>query len=751
MKETNNNSSANEVESSTPKKKERSSLAGDIFGGTAAMLVALPSAIAFGLIIYAPLGPEFSGQAALGGIIGTIMLGLVSPIVGGTKKLVTAPCAPAAAVLSVFVAEMASKGSVEAPLIPIYITLVALFSGVFQLLAGILGGGRFIKYIPYPVVAGYLSGVGVLIFSGQLPKFLGITEKISFWQSLAAFELWNFNSIIIGAVTIIVMLLAVKVTKTIPAAILSLIFGIATYFVLSIFNNDLLNLAGNKMVIGAISASFNDVANHVGNHLSLIAKIDFTLMSQIIVPVLTLGVLLSIDTLKTCVVLDALTFSRHNSNRELIGQGAGNIASAVACGIPGAGTMGATLVNLNSGGQTKYSGALVGVTAFFVLILLGNYVAWIPISALAGILIVVGIRMIDKKSFELLKSKTTLLDFFVTLAVILSAVSYSLITAAGVGIAFAILLFLREQIRTSVIRRKMKIGQIFSKKVRLESEVEILNSKSDLTLVLELQGQLFFGTTDQLLTELEPFLKKCKYIVLDLRRVASVDYTAGNLLRQIKARIKAQKGILIFSSVPMSLPTGQNVRQYLEDLGMAEKKRLKFFDSLDMAIEWVEDQILTAEKIEVKDESEPLDMRELELFEGLSADVFSTLSKAMEVKEFKPSETIFTIGDESEEIYFIRKGNVKIVLPLAGGMIHHLATFSRGNFFGDMAFLDKGKRSAKAVAADDVSLFVLRRSKFDEIAAEHPKIAGLFFEKFAYTISARLRQNNSELKALQEI
>ncbi len=751
MKDNHDKKSGKENESSSLKKAERSSLLGDIFGGTASMLVALPSAIAFGLIIYAPLGSEFSGQAALGGIIGTIMLGLVAPLVGGTKKLVTAPCAPAAAVLSVFVAEMVSAGSVEQSLIPIYITLVAFLSGTFQMLAGFIGGGRFIKYIPYPVVAGYLSGVGVLIFIGQLPKFLGITEKINFWNALGSFELWNLESIIIGSVTIIVMLFASKVTKTIPAAILSLIFGIACYFVLAIYNSQLLILENNKMIIGAISASAGDVTNYIGSHLSLIAQIDLSLISHVIVPVFTLGVLLSIDTLKTCVVLDALTFSRHNSNRELIGQGAGNIASAIACGIPGAGTMGATLVNLNSGGQTKYSGMFVGITALFVLLLLGKYVAWIPISALAGILMVVGIRMIDKKSFELLKSKTTMLDFFVTLAVILSAISYSLITAAGVGIALAILLFLREQIRTSVIRRKMKVGQIFSKKVRLENEVDILNSKSDLTLVLELQGQLFFGTTDQLLTELEPFLKKCKYIILDLRRVASVDYTAGNLLRQIKARIKTQKGILIFSSVPMSLPTGQNVRKYLEDLGMAEKKRLKFFDTLDQAVEWVEDQILSEEKIAVKDESEPLNVEELELFEDLSHDLLSTMIKAMEIKDYKPAETIFSIGEESEEIYFIRKGNVKIVLPLAGGMIHHLATFSRGNFFGDMAFLDKGKRSANAVAADDVSLYVLKRSKFDEIAIEHPKIAGLFFERFAYTISSRLRQNNTELKALQEI
>lgn len=751
MKEIENDSPEKQEAVPQKKKGERSPLVGDIFGGTAAMLVALPSAIAFGLIIYAPLGAEFSGQAALGGIIGTILLGLVAPLVGGTKKLVTAPCAPAAAVLSVFVAEMVSNGSVDAPLIPIYITLVALLAGAFQMIAGLVGGGRFIKYIPYPVVAGYLSGVGVLIFVGQLPKFLGVPGKTPFWDSLSSFALWNHESIIIGSVTIIVMLFASKITKTIPAAILSLLFGIGCYFVLSIFNSQLLLLENNKMIIGAISASLGDVTNYVTNHLSLAAQIDLSLISNIIVPVFTLGVLLSIDTLKTCVVLDALTFSRHNSNRELIGQGAGNIASAIGCGIPGAGTMGATLVNLNSGGQTRYSGMLVGVTAFFVLLLFGKYIAWIPISSLAGILMVVGIRMIDKKSFELLKSKTTMLDFFVTFAVILSAISYSLITAAGVGIAFAILLFLREQIRTSVIRRKMTIGQIFSKKVRLENEVEILNAKSDTTLVLELQGQLFFGTTDQLLTELEPYLKKCKYIILDLRRVASVDYTAGNLLRQIKARIKTQKGILIFSSVPMSLPTGQNVRKYLEDLGMAEKKRLKFFDSLDQAVEWVEDHILTAEKIVAKDESQLLEIHEIELFEGLSPDAFSTLSNVMEIKDFKPSETIFSIGDESEEIYFIRKGNVKIVLPLAGGMIHHLATFSRGNYFGDMAFLDKGKRSANAVAADDVSLYVLKRSKFDVIAGDHPKIAGLFFERFAYTISARLRQNNAELKALQEI
>ena len=160
----------------TPELSKGKNLLGDFFGGTAAMLVALPSAIAFGLIIYAPLGPAFSSKAALGGIIGTIALGLIAPIFGGTKRLVSAPCAPAAAVLAVFVAETVKKGSVPAELIPVFITLIAFFTGVVQIILGKLGGGKFIKYIPYPVVTGYLSGVGVLIFIGQLPKLLGVPK-----------------------------------------------------------------------------------------------------------------------------------------------------------------------------------------------------------------------------------------------------------------------------------------------------------------------------------------------------------------------------------------------------------------------------------------------------------------------------------------------------------------------------------------------------------------------------------------------
>ncbi len=736
--------------SNSEKKFAFDNLLGDVLGGTASMLVAIPSAIAFGLIIFAPLGAEFSGRAAVGGILGTITMGLFAALFGGTKKLISAPCAPAAAVLSVFVSEMLLKGSIPPDSIPIYVTLVSLFSGLVQVLIGKSGGGRFIKYIPYPVVAGYLSGVGVLIFFGQLPKFLGIPVKVSVSTFFSSLNLFRWESVVVGAVTILVMVYIPKLTTKIPAAILALVGGVLTYFGLSLINPALGVLENNSFVIGPISASFNDIVTILVNNAKLIPTIDFSAMGFIVVPTLTLAVLLSIDTLKTCVVLDALTYSRHNSNKELLGQGIGNIATALAGGIPGAGTMGATLVNLNSGAKTQMSGVVVGVSSFLVLLLLGKLVAWIPFSALAGILMVVAVRMVDKKSFALLKHKSTRFDFFCIVAVVISAVSMSLIAASGVGIAFAILLFLREQIRSSVIRRKVFGNQVFSKKIRLKNEIEILQDKGIETIVVELQGQLFFGTTDQLFTELEPFLKKCKYILLDMKRVQSIDYTAVNMLKQIQARVKTQQGYLVFSSVPLSLPTGQNVKSYLEDLGLTETDILKFFNDLDSALEWIEDDILKEQLMAKLDTSKSLSVTQFDFFEDLSAEALKKLLECMEEKSYQPNELIFEIGEESDEIYFIRKGMVKIVLPLSQGMSHHLITFPTGGFFGDMSFLDKGTRSANAVAIENVELYVLSREKFSEVADEYPEIGGFFFERLARTIAYRLRQSNIEVKALQE-
>ncbi|PKN43845.1 MAG: hypothetical protein CVU59_13185, partial [Deltaproteobacteria bacterium HGW-Deltaproteobacteria-17] len=245
-------------------------LKGDLFGGLAATLVALPSAIAFGLIIFAPLGAEYSARGAIGGILGCIAIGFLAPLLGGTARLVSAPCAPAAAVLSVFVMEMVRRdGSPSAlALVPAYLSVVILISAGLQILAGTLKGGRIIKYIPYPVVAGYLSGVGLLIFTAQLPKLAGMPKGTTFFAALSSPGSWQTGHLIVGGVTMAAMVLAPRFIKAIPGAIIALFSGVLAYFALALTDSSLLTTVGNPAVIGPILPKNVSFADMLSAHFS---------------------------------------------------------------------------------------------------------------------------------------------------------------------------------------------------------------------------------------------------------------------------------------------------------------------------------------------------------------------------------------------------------------------------------------------------------------------------------------------------
>lgn len=729
----------------------------EIWGGLAAMLVALPSSVAFGLVIYSTLGPGYAAQGVMAGILGTVVLGIVAPVFGGTPRLITAPCAPAAAVMAAVAANLLKLGSpekagaLEAEQVPVLLTLVAVMAGGLQLLFGAIGGGRLIKYIPYPVVTGYLSGVGVLIFLSQVPKLFGLPNDTSLWKGLTSPALWKWPGLIVGAVTMAVMLLAPKLTGVVPAPILALGGGIVAYFGLGALTPELLTLSGNPLVIGPIGEVGGSALVALADRWTSLGRINLGDLGAILIPTLTLAVLLSIDTLKTCVIVDALTRSRHNSNRELVGQGLGNLAAAFAGGVPGAGTLGATLVNINSGGQTRLSSALEGVFALVAFLLFGGLVAWVPIAALAGILIVVASRMVDRDSFQLLRQRSTILDFLVVAAVIVTAVSVNLIAAAGVGLWLAICLFLRDQIRGTVVRRKSYGDHTFSKKRRLPEEGAVLEKQGAQTAICELQGSLFFGTTDQLFSELEPDLNSRKYVILDMRRVQSVDFTAAHLLEQIEAQIAERQGYLLFSNLPPNLPTGQDLQTYFDQVGLVKPSRnVRIFNELDDALEWVEDRILEEERMPQTAQESPLKLHEIDLLKGFDTETLAVLGSCVSEKCFEQGQNIFNQGDTGDEVFLIRRGAVRIALPLGGGQSHHLATFGRGDFFGDMSFLDRGVRSADAVASTATDLYVLSRARFDPVAIKCPSLGQKVFARLARALAIRLRQTDAELHALEK-
>ncbi len=730
-------------------------LVGDFWGGLASMLVMLPASLAFGVAIYAPLGPDFAGQGALAGVLGATAIGFVAPLLGGTERLISGPCAPAAAVMGGLALQLSSPpagGGASPERVILLLTLAALLSGALQVLYGSLRGGTLIKYIPYPVVTGYLSGVGLVIFLKQLHGLFGFPQELSNSQGLARPSTWSGPGLAVGLVTIAAMLLAPRLTRKVPAAILGLGAGVACYFALGLlFDRRLLTLADNHLLIGPLPGGGGSPLAAIAARFAALRELGLSDVRLLVMPALTLSVLLSIDTLKTCVVVDALTRTRHASNRELVGQGLANLASAVIGGVPGSGASGPTFVNISSGGETRRSGAIEGVLVLVAYLVCAALVAWAPIAALAGILVVVAYRMFDWRCFHLLRRRSTVLDFLVVASVIAVAVFVGLVEASGTGIALSILLFIREQVRGSVIHRRTYGDQVFSRQRRLPEEIAVLRRRGRETLACELAGSLFFGTTDQLFSQLEADLKTCRFVILDLRRVRSVDLTAVHMLELCEAQLRDRGGTLLLSSVPRALPSGENLRAYFDETGLvAPKSQVRSFDQLSDALEWAEDRLLEEEGRRAVAEETPLALREIDFLKGRSEDTLEQLGAVVVERRYAAGAAIFRQGDAADELFLIRRGRVRVDLRLSDGLELHLATFGRGDTFGEVAFLDRGVRSADATAFTDAELFVLSRERFDVLFEQHPRLGTHFFEALARSLAIRLRQADAEIRVLGE-
>lgn len=722
---------------------------GEVWGALAAMLVALPSAIAFGVTVFAPFGDAYAAQGAIAGILGTTALGLVAPLFGGTNRLITAPCAPAAAVLAALAIELSGDG-IPAQTAVLLLALVSLGCGALQIGLGAAGVGRLIKYMPYPVVSGYLSGVGLVIIVSQVPKLFGAPSQLSIAQVLSAPSTWSWQSISVGAATIVVMVAARRHITAVPAAILGLAAGVAAYFVLALSGVVPFEVTRNSMVVGPLMVGEGGLFDAVTSYWSGFRALELDHLRRVVTPALTLAVLLSIDTLKTCVVLDALTHSRHDSNRELLGQGIANLASTAIGGLPGAGQMGATLVNMSSGGRTRLSSVLEGLFSLIAFLALASVIAWVPIAALAGILIVIGISMIDWRSLELARSRQTVLDFIVVVTVVIVAKTVSLIAASGIGVGLAILLYVREQIRSTVVARKALGSQMFSKQARLEPERQVLLAHGGKTAIFELQGSLFFGTADQLYQALEPELRRATYVIVDLRRVQSVDVTAAHMLEQAQGLLAERDGCLIFSALPRRLPSGRDMQRYFGEMGLVRPEQsARVFDELDDALDWVEGRVLAAEG-STREQEIPLELQEIDMLVGRKQQTIEDLRAAIETRSLEAGEKVFESGDTGDELYLIRRGTIRIELSMGHESTHHLATFGRGDFFGEMAFLDHAPRSADAIASSDTDLFVISRERFDRFAADHKRVGMTLFQGLARSLAVRMRNADAELRALQE-
>ena len=275
--------------------------------------------------------------------------------------------------------------------------------------------------------------------------------------------------------------------------------------------------------------------------------------------------------------------------------------------------------------------------------------------------------------------------------------------------------------------------------------MRIIAQKGDKAVIFELQGSLFFGTTYELYSVLENEIKTRDYIILDLRRVQSVDITAAHMLNLVRDMLRDRGVPLLLSNVREQLPNGRNLVEFFKQTGLLDgSDSVRVFGTIEAAIEWVEDQ-LVGDLAKPTNEELLLTLQEMDLFHGHKDETIADLEGRMQQRTVKAGEAVYSIGDQEQVLYLIRRGAVRILAPISGSrQLHHIATFGRGDFFGGLAFLDEHARSDNAIAYTDTDLFALPLDQFKQLADDHKKLALLLLTAISRTLAQRLRHADGE-------
>lgn len=570
-----------------------SNIKGDAFGGITAGIVALPLALAFGVS---------SGLGPTAGLYGAIFISFFASLFGGTNTQISGPTAPMTAVSMIVIAGIiaANDGEVDKAL-PIILT-VFLLAGLMQIGLGALGLGKYIRYIPYPVVSGFMTAIGVIILLTQILPSLGYYPKedtafVEEFQPQAEelilknilkeeagegiLVLEDFKETIERAGTITQdnilkesQTLAAKDTsgalgalKAIPRALqninwLELILALGTIFIIYGFKRittavpstlvALIVMSGIAVGFGLNYRPIEEIPSGLPiPNLEIFTSFKLGSITPYIFTALTLALLGAIDSLLTSVVADNMTKTKHKPNKELVGQGIGNSIAAIFGGIPGAGATIRTVVNINSGGKTKLSGMIAGVMLLIILLGLGPIASKIPAAVLAGILITVGIGVMDYKGLKAIPSLPRDVklgplklssEVLIMLIVMGLSTFWNLVFAVGIGLIIASLMFMKKIGDLTAQRSDVKP----LKEEAWKDEIDFPNHLKEEVFIKHLKGPLFFGSTNDFQALAAQIPNTASMVIIRLGRMQYMDQSGLYVMEDMLLDLKNKNIEVVF-------------------------------------------------------------------------------------------------------------------------------------------------------------------------------------------------------------
>ena len=565
-------------------------LRGNLFGGITAGIVALPLALAFG--VQSGLGPS-------AGLYGAIMIGFFASLFGGTNTQISGPTAPMTAVSMVVIAGIvaANDGNVEQAL-P-FILLVFLLAGLFQIGLGLLGLGKYIKYIPYPVVSGFMTAIGVIILVTQILPMLGYytaedKDFISEFKPQAEevlldkilkdeagegiLVLEDFKETVIRAERITLDEIDAEATilaktagsgvlgaiKSLPRALsninwLELVLALSTIFIIFGFKRITTKIPSTlvALLLVSVTAYLLQMQGYISYkpiqeipfgfpefNIGIFSNFDIGVVSPYIFTALTLAFLGAIDSLLTSVVADNMTKTKHNPNRELVGQGIGNTVASLFGGLPGAGATIRTVVNINSGGTTKLSGMVASIVLLIITLLLAPVASQIPAAVLAGILITVGIGVMDYKGLKAIP-KMPRSEVIIMVVVLLLSVFWNLVYAVGIGLVLASLIFMKK-IGDSTASRSKVVPLVKADELELPWNDENLFPKKlkEEVFIKRMAGPLFFGNTSDFQALSMQIPDTATHLIIRMGKVPYMDQSGLYVMEDLVLRLK-QNGVKV--------------------------------------------------------------------------------------------------------------------------------------------------------------------------------------------------------------
>lgn len=533
----------------------RKQLSKDILSGIIVGIVALPLAIAFAIA---------SGVSPEKGLVTAIVAGLVISILSGSRVQIGGPTGAFIIIVFGIVQEHGVSG----------LTIATFMAGFLIIGLGVLKLGNYLKFIPYPLIVGFTSGIAVVIFSTQIKDFLGLqienipadfVEKwLVYFQHLGSI---NWMAFAIATGTVLIALNFYRITTKIPGSLVAIV--LATLLV-HVFD----------LPVETIESRFGDIPNTIA--MPQIPNLNFKIIQQLIEPAMAIALLGAIESLLSSVVADGMIGGKHRSNMELVAQGVGNIFSGLFGGIPATGAIARTATNVKNGGRTPVAGIVHAIFLLLIMLLFAPIAKLIPLSCLAGILVVVAYHMSEWRHFkDLLKSNR--MDIIVLLTTFFLTIFFDLILAIEIGLILSSFIFMKRMSEATTIENAETLfGTAESDGEKLfEEELPYIPKN---TMLYEINGPLFFGASQKFQEFLTDLKQEPKVLILRMRNVPFIDATAVNRLKEFHQKLQSCGTAIIIS--------GAN-RQVKEELFKSEFYSLigknNILDNINQAIERAEE------------------------------------------------------------------------------------------------------------------------------------------------------------------